>query len=243
MSQTLSPEDLSKLVANAVMHYWRVRASQRARQNASGKADQGLRGAVTGGAQMDGFADMVASLVVRAGVPQECVFRHKALELPGYFRPTKKWDLLVIHKRALIAAIETKSQAGPSFGNNFNNRAEEAMGSALDLWTAFRERAFLTSPPPFLGYLFMLDDCPESNSPVDVAEPHFSVFPEFVGASYRKRYEILCRKLVLERHYTAAAFITSSAAEGLKGVYRAPADDLSVERFARAMMSHVGSAV
>jgi len=26
----------------------------------------------------------------------------------------------------LVAAIEAKSQVGPSFGNNFNNRTEEA---------------------------------------------------------------------------------------------------------------------
>jgi len=54
----------------------------------------------------------------------------------------------------LIAAIEAKSQVGPSFGNNFNNRTEEAMGSALDLWTAFRKRDYLDNPQPFLGYFF-----------------------------------------------------------------------------------------
>jgi hypothetical protein len=62
----------------------------------------------------------------------------------------------------LIAAIEAKSQVGPSFGNNFNNRTEEAMGSALDLWTAYREGAFHTSPHPFLGYFFLLEDCQAS---------------------------------------------------------------------------------
>ena len=43
------------------------------------------------------------------------------LTLPGYFRPTKLWDLLVTYKGQLIAAIELKSHVGPSFGNNFNN--------------------------------------------------------------------------------------------------------------------------
>ncbi|MDI9380032.1 MAG: PaeR7I family type II restriction endonuclease [Verrucomicrobiota bacterium] len=33
------------------------------------------------------------------------------------------------------------------------------MGSALDVWTAFRERAYLASPQPFVGYLFMLAAC------------------------------------------------------------------------------------
>ena len=65
------------------------------------------------------------------------IFRKKRLQLPGFFRPTKEWDLVVVKNGHLIAAIEAKSQVGPSFGNNFNNRTEEAMGSALDIWTAF----------------------------------------------------------------------------------------------------------
>jgi hypothetical protein len=105
---------------------------QRARQLQTGKADQGLRSAVTGGAQMDGFIDLFTSLIVAAGIPEQFVFRKRAVELPGFFRPTKEWDLLVVRDKTLLAAIEAKSQVGPSFGNNFNNRTEEAMGSALD---------------------------------------------------------------------------------------------------------------
>jgi len=225
----------------AVVHYWKTRATQRQKQETGGKADQGLRSAVTGGAQMDGFIDLFTELIVQAGIPIRYVFRKKAVELPGFFRPTKEWDLLVIRDQKLIAAIEAKSQVGSSFGNNFNNRTEEAMGSALDLWTAFRERAYLASPQPFLGYFFMLDDCEASNRSVSVKEPHFKVFPEFVGASYMRRYELFCRKLVLERHYTSSAFITSSSQDGLAGVFKIPADDLSVDRFARVLVAHVAT--
>ena len=94
------------------------------------------------------------------------------------------------------------------------------MGSALDLWTAYRERAYLESPQPFLGYFFMLEDCEASNRPVKVQEPHFKVFPEFVGASYLRRYELFCRKLVLERHYTAAAFISSTSRRRIGDVFQ-----------------------
>lgn len=139
----------------------------------------------------------------------------------------------------LIVAIEVKSQAGPSFGNNFNNRIEEAMGSALDLWTAYREGAYLKSPQPFLGYFFMLEDCDASKRPIKVQEPHFKVFPEFTDASYLRRYELFCRKLMLERHYTATALITSSAEGGIQGRFSTPADDLSLERFARVLKAHL----
>jgi hypothetical protein len=236
-------KNLAERTSRAVAHYWQTRSAQRRRQEESGKADQGLRSAVTGAAQMNGFIDLFTELVTQAGVSERCIFRKKAVELPGFFRPTKEWDLLVVRDQTLIAAIEAKSQVGPSFGNNLNNRTEEAVGSALDLWTAFRERAYLDSPQPFLGYLFMLEDCHASNRPVRVQEPHFKVFPEFVGASYMRRYELFCRKLVSERHYTASAFITSSSQDGLSGAYKTPADDLSVERFARVLVAHVSTHV
>jgi Restriction endonuclease XhoI len=243
MKQSDVLKDLTELTGKAVAHYWGTRLAQRKKQEQSGKADQGLRSAVTGGAQMDGFIDLFTELITRAGIPRRFVFRKKAIELPGFFRPTKEWDLLVVREQTLIAAIEAKSQVGPSFGNNFNNRTEEAMGSALDLWTAYREHAYLSSPQPFLGYFFMLEDCDASNRPVKVQEPHFKVFPEFVGASYKRRYELFCRKLVLERHYTASAFITSSAEKGIKGSFKTPADDVSMERFAKVLVGHLGAFV
>ncbi len=232
-------QNINEQTRQAVAHYWQTRSTQRRKQEEGGRADQGLRSAVTGGAQMDGFIDLFTELIQSVGMSGQYIFRKRAVELPGFFRPTKEWDLLVVKDRMLIAAIEAKSQVGPSFGNNFNNRTEEAMGSALDLWTAFRERAYLDSPQPFLGYFFMLEDCPASNKPVGITEPHFKVFPEYVGASYMKRYELFCRKLVLERHYAASAFITSTSTEGLGGAYKAPAPDLSVDRFARMLVSHV----
>jgi hypothetical protein len=243
MEQNRILEELTESTKRAVAHYWQTRSAQRRKQEQSGRADQGLRSAVTGGAQMHGFIDLFTELISRSGIPERYVFRKKAVELPGFFRPTKEWDLLAVRERTLIAAIEAKSQVGPSFGNNLNNRTEEAIGSALDFWTAFRERAYLESPQPFLGYFFMLEDCDASNRPVRVQEPHFKVFPEFVGASYMRRYELFCRKLVLERHYTASAFITSSSEEGLQGRYVTPAEDLSVERFAKVLVAHVATFV
>ena len=127
---------------------------------------------------MDGFNQLVTNLILRSGIESSAIFHKKALELPGYFRPEKKWDLLVVKDGQLIAAIEAKSQVGPSFGNNFNNRAEEAIGSAVDLWTAYREGIFNKTIKPWLGYIFLLEDCPKSNTPVSIKEPHFEVFPD-----------------------------------------------------------------
>jgi hypothetical protein len=235
-------DDLARRTGQAVAYYWQTRTGQRDRQREAGTADQGLRSAVTGGAQMDGFIGLFTDIIVATGIPKECVFTKSRVELPGYFRPTKQWDLLVVRESRLLVAIEAKSQVGPSFGNNFNNRTEEALGSALDLWTAYRERAYLDSPQPFLGYFFMLEQCPASICPVKSCEPHFRVSHEFAHASYLQRYEILCRKLVLERHYTAAALISSTQHNGINGDFTTPADDLSVERFAKTLAAHAVAA-
>jgi len=40
--------------------------------------------------------------------------------------------------------------------------------------------------------------------------PHFDLFPEFKGASYLKRYVLLCQKLVREQLYTAAAMLCNA---------------------------------
>lgn len=233
--------NLEQHISKAIAHYWLTRNTQGKKQKERGISDAGLRSAVTGGAQMDGFIELFTQLILETGLDEKFIHRKKLLELPGFFRPTKEWDLLVIIDGQLIAAIESKSQVGPSFGNNFNNRTEEALGCALDLWTAFREGAFNGGIQPFLGYFFMLEDCKASNRPVRVKEPHFKVFPEFVKASYMKRYELFCRKLILERHYTAASFITSDRNTGLKGNYKQPASDLSFTNFAKSLVSHVGT--
>lgn len=188
---------------------------------------------------MDGFIDLFTELIVEAGVDEACIFHSAHLELPGYFRPTKEWDLLVVKNEQLIVALEAKSQVGPSFGNNFNNRTEEAIGSAVDLWTAFRDGALNKTAQPWLGYLFLLEECPGSLRPVKVQEPHFEVFPEFKKASYVRRYELLCRKLVRERHYNASAFLTSERENGVRGVFKELAEDLTFGSFARSLRAHV----
>ena len=69
---------------------------------------------------MDSFIGLLTDIIYEAGMPRECIFFNKALELPGFYRPTKKWDLLVVRDGQLIAAIEAKSQVGPSFGNKIS---------------------------------------------------------------------------------------------------------------------------
>lgn len=241
MKKLIPTDDLDRKVDAALSYFWSVRNQQIARQYESEHRDQGNRGAVTGGKQLDGFVNLMRDILIANGVDKEDIFTDTDLELPGYYRPNKKWDLLVISQHKLIAAIEFKSQVGPSFGNNFNNRTEEAMGSALDLWTAYREGVFGPQIAPWLGYFMILEDCPKSAAPVKVRSPHFDAMGEFTDASYQKRYEIFCSKLLLERQYSAACFITTNMSQNGSISARCPNDALSYRSFIASMLGAVAS--
>jgi hypothetical protein len=214
-------------LGEAVQHFWAPRGHQARNQGSkTGARDAGNRTAVTGGKQLDGFIGLVREFLIESGIGASDIYCNKAVELPGWFRAEKKWDLLVVVQGQLIAAMEFKSQVG-SFGNNFNNRAEESLGSATDIWTAYREGAFALSQRPWLGYVMMLEDKEQSLSPVSVKEPHFLVFPEFCEASYAKRYEILITKLLRERLYDGAALLLSNDTDGHNGAYREPSPELT----------------
>ena len=79
---------------------------------------------------MDGFVAVIIDLVRANDLGRGYSQNRSLLTLPGYFLPTKLWDLLSINEGRLVAGLECKSQVGPSFGNNFNNRTEEAIGAA-----------------------------------------------------------------------------------------------------------------
>src|SRR5258706_2774055 len=188
---------------------------------------------------MDGLINLVHDLLVEDGCAKDNVFTRTRMELPGYFRPTKQWDLIVVTEKKLLASVEFKSQVG-SFRNNFNNRTEEALGNWIDLWKAYEYNKFQPLPEPWLGYLFLLEDAEESTRPVATPEPHFTVFPEFRNSSYKRRYELLCERLIKEKLYNATCFIMSPREGGLKGKYSEPVPELSFSRFVKSLMGHLG---
>ncbi len=234
------PKDIDERISDAIEFFWQTRLNQKNKQGKNVNQDHGNRGAVTGGKQLDGFVGLIKDILILNGVSQEKIFCDYDLELPGYYRPNKKWDLLVVDNNKLVVAIEFKSQVGPSFGNNFNNRTEEAMGSALDIWTAYREGVFGIQSSPWIGYFMVLEDCKKSSDPVKVRSPHFKVLPEFVDASYKDRYQIFCNKLLLERQYNAACFITTAFDSG-EYSYKYPKDTLSFNAFIKSLLGAISA--
>ena len=234
--------DYERKTHDAVIRFWHSRSKARQKQVHMGSPDQGERASVTGGKNLDGFIDLVADLVKANGLPHASVYQNRALlTLPGYFRPTKIWDVLVLSEGHLVAAIELKSHVGPSFGNNFNNRTEEAIGSACDLWTAYREGAFGDQGRPFVGWLILVEDAPAARRGVQCKTPHFPVFPAFEGASYLKRYDLLCRRLVREQLYTTAAVISSPRAAAETGEYGSLSDVTGLREFVTSFAGHIAA--
>jgi hypothetical protein len=121
------------------------------------------------------------------------------------------------------------------------------------MWTAYREGRFGKSPTPSPGYFFLREDRDNVKTAVNNKKLYFAVDPEFrgeahqgkkgtvkyKGVTYSKRYELLCRRLVLERLYGSACFLMATNARKTK--ITKLADDLTFHRFAAALRGHAVS--
>lgn len=220
---------------SAIRAFWTGRDIQTQRQIDSGKIDAGTRGSVTGGQHMTPLQDVVAAQfgpLVELG----CVIRRTGIiPVPGFYRRTKNWDIVVTYKGALVAAIECKSQVG-SFGNNFNNRTEEAIGNAVDLWRAY-EAGLVGTLRPWLGFIFVLEHAAGSTTAVrDQGEPIYRTDSVFDYSSYTDRYRLLFERLVRERLYDAACLICTRKGAG---IYEEPVPEVSTRNLTAAIAGRV----
>ncbi len=196
---------------DAVAAYWGTRRTQDELSAIKNAVGAGTAGSVRGGKHFDDIAAVLAKFFLEAGYsPQDIrVNKGQGLELPGYYRPNKQWDVVVAHANTLVAAFELKALGGPSFGNNYNNRIEEALGSAVDLRRASLSDYF-PGEKPWLGYFFIMEDAEKSRSPVRISDGAFSVESMWHGASYQDRFAVFCQRLMAEGLYDAVCYITSS---------------------------------
>lgn len=238
----LDNDAIEHKLREAIRTFWSTRDSQGENQGQdTGNKDAGSRSKVTGGKQMDGFIDLLSDVMTAEGLDKSYLHSNRATTLPGYFRATKNWDLVIAVDGTLVASIELKSHVG-SFGNNVNNRIEEALGNATDLNTAYEKGAFRPSNRPWLGYLMLLEHTDRSIRPVNrIAEPHFSVFSEFRGASYMKRYELFCLRLMRERHYDSACLLCSPTDAARTGDYMEPNMELSFRNFITSLRGKISA--
>lgn len=164
-------------------------------------------GAARSGSHMEAIQTYVRLLFVRAGLPESSVLTGSP-SLPGYFRRSKSWDVVVVHKGVLVAAVELKSQVG-SVGNNANNRIEEAIGNAIDIGAIQKNNGTFGEIPPWLGFVLVLEETSRTQSPL---RPIATVFPQddaFSNVSYAGQYQLALSRFVGEKLYDAGWFLTT----------------------------------
>ncbi|WP_046470901.1 PaeR7I family type II restriction endonuclease [Allosalinactinospora lopnorensis] len=196
----------------AIARYWGVKDAQNTSSQVAGRVGAGTAGSVRGGKHFDVIAELIAKFFREAGYPDSAIriAKKHGMELPGYYRPQKQWDVVIAHRGTLVAAFELKALGGPSFSNNYNNRIEEALGSAVDLRRAALAELY-PGEKPWLGYFFIMEDHAKSREPVRLASkaaiPADSIWQ---GTSYQDRFAVFCRRLIEENLYDAVCYITSS---------------------------------
>lgn len=223
--------DYSALVETAVASYWNVRRTQAERSIAQGVLNPGLRSEVTGGRHLDELQALLVRVFIEAGIPAHLIDVKKR-PIAGFFRRDKSWDVVVMVADRVVGIIELKSMAGSSPGQNYNNRTDEALGQAVDVWKAV-ERGIIDTPlRPWLGYFMLLEDNTAFNRPIKARTPVWTPDPAFEGSSYAKRYEVFFERMVRERLLDAACLVMG---DKNSGAVRFPSDALSFQAFAAAI--------
>ena len=147
-----------------------------------------------------------------------------------------------MHDGRLLASLELKSLCGPSFGNNANNRCEEALGSAYDFRKAQSEGLFGSGAAPFLGYFILVEDAKGSREAVTSRSPHFPTDPCFQDASYQRRMQLMCERMVQQQLYACASVMTA-APSSLNGDYANLSAHTSFRHLLTRPASHLDSDV
>ena len=223
--------DYSPLVHTAVADYWKVRRSQAAKSQSQGVFDTGIRAEVTGSRHLDALHELVVSVFVDAGIPARLIDVKKR-PIAGYFRRDKSWDIVVMVADRVVGIIELKSMAGTSGGKNYNNRTDEALGQAVDVWKAVEREIIDTPLRPWLGYFMLLEDNEAFTREVQVRTAVWKPDAAFDGASYADRYVIFFERMVRERLLDAACLVL---ADKNSGAVRFPSDSLGFQAFAAAI--------
>jgi Restriction endonuclease XhoI len=224
-----TPEDPTQA---AVSLFWTTRADQMA-----ALADGGVAGgAARAAGHMNGIRDLVKSIFIDSGMPEDSIVYEPFL--PGFYRARKRWDMAVKYKGALVAGLEFKSQVG-SVGKNINNRFEEALGSGTDTWAAQTKLAAYGEVPPWLGYVFVLREDEETECPDRPTGALFPADPAFSGMSYNQRYQEMLKRFIGDNIYQAGWFITTKTDDAGQVSYAEPLATASGRAFRAAVQGRV----
>jgi hypothetical protein len=227
---TLAIPDYEEAFAAAIHDFWMIKTDQKANADRLGR-NLGTSGAVRAGKHMAPFEVLIRKVIEDAGIEPDPA-RRDTVYLPGFYRETKSWDVVIQYKGHTLAIVEAKSQ-GSSLANNFNNRVEEAIGQAADVWKSHERGLLISGLRPWVGYLMIVEETKETTEPKyllkDKSIPEgMEIDPVFDGMSYAERYAMAFKRLDQERMLDATCVAITSGSDA----YAYPSKLLSFNGFA-----------
>lgn len=185
-------------IKSAFKEWFDIKDAQAKKAIAAGKAQSGNRAAVTGGGHLRGVNQLILDEIIRIGAPGISHFTNRKAELPGWYRRSKQWDLLVLQHGNPILVVEYKSMKG-SVGKNSNNRLDEVIGVAEDARKATEEG--LLPENMRRAYIYLLeisDEAVRVNRPTRPAGSPDIMFHGdeiFDNTSYLDRFGITAQRM------------------------------------------------
>lgn len=187
-----------------LVNWWSAKNEAIARLAADGKSDTGAQ--ARNAKHMQSIAMFVRQMFVDAGLPEADVTVDSII--PGYYRRSKNWDVVAMHKGHLVGVVELKSQAS-SPGNNANNRIEEAIGSAVDAKAVQELTGAFGNLGVWAAWCMTFNRDAESGNPIQLTSIQKNRLrlplndPAFDNMTYAKQYATAVERLIAQKVYDA----------------------------------------
>jgi hypothetical protein len=192
--------DIKPLLVN----WWSEKNEAIARLAADGKSDTGAQ--ARNAKHMQSIAMFVRQMFVDAGLPEADVTVDSVI--PGYYRRSKNWDVVAMHKGQLVGVVELKSQAS-SPGNNANNRIEEAIGSAVDAKAVQELTGAFGNLGVWAAWCMTFNRDAESGNPIELTAVQKNRLrlplndSAFDNMTYAKQYATAVERFIAQKVYDA----------------------------------------
>lgn len=198
---------MAEFILPLLENWWAEKTSAVEGLAVRGKSDTGAQ--ARNARHMLGLNAYVRQMFIDAGLREDEV--ETDVVIPGYFRRSKNWDVVAVHKGRLVGIVEMKSQE-KSPGRNANNRIEEAIGSPIDA------RTYHEITPSFgelgvwaaWGMIFNRDQEDTSGKKRNgVKSAHYPLDPAFEPFTYVGQYGTMIERLISRNIYDAGWMVST----------------------------------
>lgn len=196
---------LSEDVLDLLVHFWNEKGAAVQRDRLAGREGHG--GQARDARHMRRLAGFVRQMFLDAGLDETEVFIDRAI--PGYYRRSKNWDIVALHKGRLVGVVELKSQVG-SEGNNGNNRIEEALGNSFDATMTQEMTKVFGELPVWRAFCIVFGSDFSAARLIGMrSRPLFDIDPAFHEMTYGGQLAVAIERFVQTGVYDAGWMVSS----------------------------------